>query len=300
MENFVEFREALFNPVIDLADIMDYSGRPMLLSLPYLRKHELIPFFPKGKQYLKISVVQLIWLRILDTLRQFSYKVSDMQKLCGYFFRDAYDNGLPRDNMLYNIDLLNKQQLAGTISQEGIERLKFLERAIEDKMLLHVLKFDINYLSNNVIQCVSEREDTGILVFAGGRVMEYDSQGMGNHNGVMIDMDEPHIRLSIKYYLREFIDDDELSTIVMPQLLNQEEQAVLKALSDKSIVELTIKKTNGGGIRIDTVKSGLITGEQAKEIKRILGLSNYEELTMSTRDNKTLHFKKIRKNINSD
>ena len=45
---------------------------------------------------------------------------------------------------------------------------------------------------------------------------------------------------------------------------------------------------------------GDINGEKAKEIRRILGLGNYEEIEMSTRDQKTLQFKKTKKNLNSD
>lgn len=300
MREFAAFKKELFDPIVDMADILDYSGKPILLTMPYLRKHELVPFFPKGKWQQHISLVQLIWLRMLDTLRQFSYKVSDMQKICDYLFKDAYDKNLAKENIGYNIERLEKLKLAGTITAEDQNLLQHLKSVIVNETYLHVLKFDINYLSNLIIDCIAKREETGILVFSGGRVLEYDSVTFWNHNKEQIDIDEPHIRLSIKYYLREFIEDQELNSILMPQLLTENELKVLKALTDSRIVELNIKKKDNGDIRIDTVKSGIITGEQAMEIKRILGLGNYEELTMSTRDKKTLHFKKTNKNINSD
>lgn len=295
-----EFKDQLFDPVIDIADILDYTGRPMLITLPYLRKHQLLPFFPKGKWQLKISFMQLIWLRVIDTLRQFNYKVVDMQKLCDYFFNDAYLKNLPRLNMEYNIDQLKRKQLTGTISEGEATMLESLKNWVMDEKLQYGLKMDVSYLSNLVIQCIEDKEDTGLLVFSEGRVLEYDSGGYTNHNNEQINILEPHIHLSIKYFLQEFIDDDELSTLLMPRLLNKSEQKVLKALADKSIIELIIKKRENGKIRVDTVKAGMINGEKAKEIKRILGLANYEEIEMSTRDQQTLHFKKTQKNINSD
>jgi hypothetical protein len=295
-----EFRDILFEPVIDLAEILDYTGRPILITLPYLRKHELVPFFPKGKWQLKISFMQLIWLRVIDTLRQFSYKVADMQKLCDYFFKDAYHNELPKANIEYNIERLEKMKLAGTISIEELTTLKKLEHALKDPVVLYGLKLDISYLSNLVLQCIDDREDTGILVFTNGRVMEYDSKGFGNHNLDKIDVSEPHIHLSIKYFLKEFINDDELSTLLMPRLLNDNEQKVLKELNNRNVAELVIKKSDSGELRIDSISKGVITGEQAKEIRRILGLDNYEQLQLSTRDKKTLSFVRTKKKTNSD
>jgi hypothetical protein len=298
--HLTEFKEVLFDPVIDLADIFDYNGKPMLLILPYLRKHRLLPFFPKGKQQLKISLAQLIWLRIIDTLRQFSYKVTDMQKLCSYFFEDAYRDDLALQNIEYNIEQIAKAELAGTANSAEVNTMKKLKSFTKDRKLLDALKLDINYLSNLIIQCIESREDTGMLIFPGGRVLEYDSQGQSNHNDEPIDINEPHIRLSISYYLREFINDEELSNLLMPRLLNSDELKVLQALNNKNIVELNIKKRENGRIRIDTITMGVINGEKAKEIRRILGLGNYEEIEMSTRDQKTLQFKKTKKNLNSD
>lgn len=295
-----DFRDRLFDQAIDMADIMDYTGRPMLITLPYLRKHALLPFFPKGKWQLKINFLQLIWLRIIDTLRQFNYTVADMQKLCDYFFKDAHNHELPKSNFLYNIEQLKKKELAGTISMKEIKMLEFLQSGIEDEKLLYALKLEINYLSNLVLQCIDDRADTGLLVFTNGRIMEFDAVGYGNHNNEYIDINEPHIHLSITHFLREFIKDEELNNFIMPRLLNENEQTVLKALNNKTISELVIKKRKDGELRIDTTKKGQVTGEQAKAIRQILGLGNYEEISLSTRDKKTLSFVRTNKNINSD
>lgn len=295
-----EFKNILFEPVIDLAEILDYADRPILLTLPYFRKHNLLPFFPKGKWQLKISFAQLIWLRIIDKLRQFSYKVADMQRLCDYFFKDAYEDNLAKQNIIYNIEQHTKMKIAGTISIEDDKTLTMLRGMENDNVLQYGLNLDVNYLTNLIIQCINQKEDTGILVFPEGKVLEYDSGGFGNHKQEYPDPGEPHFHLSIKYFLKEFIDHEEWSKLIMPRLLDENERKVLKELNNKNIVELRVKKGKDGNIRLDTIKEDTITGAQAKEIRRILGLGNYEEITMSTRDAKTLHFKKTRKNINSD
>ena len=295
-----DFRNQLFDQVVDIADIMEHTDRPMLITLPYLRKHGLLPFFPKGKWQLKINFVQLIWLRIIDKLRQFNYTVADMQKLCDYFFKDAYFHDLAKRNFQYNIEQLKKKELAGTITMMEEKMLNFLQSGIEDEKLMYALRLQISYLSNLIIQCIDDRADTGMLVFTNGRIMEFDAGGYGNHNNEYIDVNEPHIHLSITHFLREFVKDEELNNFIMPRLLNSNEQAVLKAVNNKAISELVIKKQQDGEVRIDTTKKGQVTGEQAKAIRQILGLSNYEEIRLSTRDKKTLSFVRTNKNINSD
>ena len=57
-------------------------------------------------------------------------------------------------------------------------------------------------------------------------------------------------------------------------------------------------KTGGKIVRVDTGSDSVITGDKAKEIKRILGLRNYEEITLSTRDENNISFKKRIKKIN--
>ncbi len=86
----------------------------------------------------------------------------------------------------------------------------------------------------------------------------------------------------------------------MPYILNEDERYVLTALRNKNIQEITIKKSGEDIVRIDAANDGIISGGKAKEIKRILGLKNYEEIQISTRDEKTLCFKKKTKKIKPD
>ena len=70
---------------------------------------------------------------------------------------------------------------------------------------------------------------------------------------------------------------------------------VIKELRQKNIQELIIKKDNEIITQIDTVTSKKITGSQASDVKVNLSMGNYEEVTLITRDEKTLIFKKIKK-----
>lgn len=296
--SLTEFREFMFEHIVPLDDLVDTNGNSFDKSFPYWRRHGLLPFIPAGKK-LEISFAQLIWVRMLDTLRGFSYTVENTKKVCDYFFKDAYDNNVPKQNLKYNREMLKKKKLAGTITEQEEYMLKYIDTILGDKLLLTGLSFDINYLSNLIINSITSGYEAGVLVFLNGEVVEHLGDNYFSHSKSVLNRNSPHIYLSIKYFLQEFIDSDELQTLLMPQILNDNEKSVLKELRNKNINELIIKKQGKDIFRFESSVTGIITGEQAKKIRNILALKNYEELHISTRDEKTLAFKSTRKKINS-
>jgi hypothetical protein len=112
-----------------------------------------------------------------------------------------------------------------------------------------------------------------------------------------VDPLRPHIYISIKYLLEKFIQHKELSEILVQQLLNEEEKKVLQELKKKNLKELTIDLKDGRVTKIKSRSDGTITGEQARQIREILELKNYESITLDTMDEKSLFFKKIKKKV---
>jgi hypothetical protein len=295
-----EFREFMFQHIVPVDDLLDFEGRPLEKSFPYWRRHGLLPFVPTGKK-LHISFIQLIWIRILDSLRTFSYTLENTKLVCDYFFKDAYENKLPELNFEYNIKMLKKKKVAGTLTEEDELMLNQLENMSKDKILMQGLKFDINYLSNLIISSITTNEEAGILIFLDGNIMEHLGSNYYSHTKeYKFNRSAPHIYLSVKYYFQEFVESDELAALLMPQILNDNEKNVLKEIRNRNINEIVITKKGAQIIKIEASKGGIITGEQAMEVRRVLGLRNYEDIKISTRDEKTLTFKSTRKKINSD
>lgn len=289
-----EFNEFLFSNIIPIKDIYDYEENPITKLLPYWRRHGLLPFFQKGKWSIEISFAQLIWLRILDTFRQFGVPLESSKKACDYFFKDAYDIGLPEKNLKANKDLIEKKNTAGTSSEEDVKLLEQIIKMLDDDVLLYGLKFEINFLTMLITDCIASETDAGFMVFPDGDVYEYLGEKYFTHRKKELDLTKPHIRLSVRHYLKEFIIDDDLQKIFIPTILDDNEKEVLKVLRQNN-TSITIKKQNGEIVKIESSKEGTITESKAREIRNILGLRNYEEITISTRDEKTLTFKKVKK-----
>ena len=296
--SFTEFRQFLFDAIIPIEAIVDHKGEPIAKILPFWRKKGLVPYFPSGKHKVMMSCADLIWIRILDTLRQFSYPIEKQLKVTDYFFRDAYNHELPKKNFQYNQQQLHKKKLAGTITPKEQQTLDFIEQHLDDEVFLYVLRFQINYLTNLITNCLDTREERRILLFMDGRVAEEYGSDYYTHADYTIDPSQPHLTLSVKHLLREFFDDKELRQLIVPHLLTEDEKTVLQELKTKNLRELTIYFKDEKPVRFESTKTGVMTGEQAKKIREILGLSNYEKITLDTLDEKSMTFKKTRKKIN--
>ena len=294
--SIAEFQEFRYQKIVPLEDLTDSKGVPLEKSFPYWRRHNLLPFIQRGK-WVKLTFAQLIWLRMLDTLRSFGFTIENTQKLCDYLFADAVKNNLPEKNIKDNRDQYLKKKLAGTITENEHKLLKQIEEIVADKVLLDILKPDINYLTNLISECLAFREETGILIFQDGEFGKRVGSDYFSHRLNIVDPEKPHIYLSIKYFLKEIIESEDLEALIVPHILNENEKNVLRELRDKNIHEIVIKRTGKNELRIESSSNGLISGEKMDEIKRILGLRNYEEINISTRDEKTLSFKKTKKKI---
>lgn len=295
--SIAEFRRYMFYPIFPIEDLIDLNGRPMANSFPYWRRNGLMPFIQKGTWNVQISFAQVIWLRILDHLRALGYSIKDTSLLCDRLFKDAYFEELPKKKLKYHYDRLKRIELAGTLTQEDKELMLRIDHMLKDSLLLYSLKFEINFLTELIIWCIENIEDGVLLIFPGGRVIEKRGTELNCLGEQVSDITAPHIELSVSFFLIEFIQSDDLKMINIPGFLSENEKRVLLALKEKNVHELTVKLSDGQIERIDSKTIQTFGGEQAKKLRKAIGLGQYEEITLSTRDSSSISFKKIKKQI---
>lgn len=290
-----EFSHFLFTPIVPIEKILDFEGEPIHKLFPYWRRHGLLPFIPKGKWNVEISFSQLIWLRILDNFREFGVSLKTSQKVCDYFFKDAYDDELPTLNLLKRKKELELQQGVFVHSLTESSELNIINQMLGDKVLLYGLKFEINYLTMLITDFLSLGQgDVGFVIDQKGNVIKFAQNNYFSHRSFSFDPMAPHLRFSISHYLREFVEDDEICKLYFHVVLNEQEKQVLKAMREKN-TSITIKKSEDQSINIQTTKTGTFPEAAAKKIREVLGMRNYEEITISTRDEHTLTFKRTQK-----
>ena len=120
-----EFREFMFKKIVPLKDLKDNKGEPLAKVLAFWRRNDLIPYVTPGK-WMGISFAQLIWIRILDDLRDINFPVEKMKLLCDYFYKDAYFDDLPQKNLESNKKEILKRKSLGTQTEEDEYMLQYI------------------------------------------------------------------------------------------------------------------------------------------------------------------------------
>ena len=265
--------------------------------ISYWRREGLLTFIEKGR-WGRISCVDAMWLMILDALRRFGVGTTTMKRLNDYFFQRAHDDDVPRRNLLKNKAILEKRKAACAITNEDQQLLDTINEQLQNEILLYAFRWDINYFSNLITYSINTKTEAAILIFHDEQIVE---QVFGLHNTFPVkpvNFSAPHIKLSLTYFLKTFIASEGLEEFLMiTQLFNDREKEVLRAIRNKKIDEIIIEMSNGEIRRIESSRNGQITGEQVNEIRRVLGLKNYERVQIDVRNEKTLSFRRTFKSI---
>lgn len=294
-----EFRAVWLEHIVSLEQLKDLKGEPLTAIIPMWRKLELMPFIGAGRK-VELSFAQLIWLRILDTLRTLRYPLADIRKIAEYLFIDAYNKDLARNNIDNIIKGLLKLKNLGTLSKSEEKRLNYLQWVRTQPGILLAFKLSINYLVELIDASLDSELEAALLIFEDGEVIEQLGDRYRSHRSSKITMGmiaRPHIRLSITHYLREFIDEESLS-VVYPKTFNEDEQTVLRELKKKHVEEIILRIAGGVIHNIESRSTERRSVEEREQIKRILGLKNYERIEINTVDGKEFTIKRTRKKIN--
>lgn len=269
--------------------------------LSYWRTKGLVSFMDKGS-WTEASFIDLIWLRILDTLRKFGYSVNQMQKLYHYLFTRAFEENLAEKNLQAVIQLYEEKIKAGDNSNETISLHELAVKNINDKLLRAALRTDISYLSVLIIGSLTEGYETGIIITENDEFCLYGSLVLNQEEADTIAFyrSQPHIFIPISHYISSFLsEEDKHSFIIYAGILDEDELRIIREIRQQNLKSITISfdEKTGKPIKIESDMSGLIQGEKARQVMKILGLKNYTGIELNTRDGRTLSFKKTEKHV---
>jgi hypothetical protein len=256
-------------------------------QIRFWRRHELLPFFEEGK-HAQVSMGQYLWLRFLQILKNFGCSIQYMQQATLYFIKQAYDDDLVLKNLLAEKDRLTGVMLKNNkpIAEQRL-LLDFVKGILADPLLQHSIKMEVNYFTTLIVYSLSTGKSLDIVMDQLGQfAVSIDGQLYNPKTdrfepNETIAIDEPFIHIPIRNLLIEFfdnpkIDDKTLSVIV----LSQEEQDVIRAIREKSVnrINVTIQKGKIKRFDIEKTTKKAVNDPAIREIKKILGLKNYQEI----------------------
>jgi hypothetical protein len=242
----------------------------------------------------EVNFVEYVWLKVLDTMRGFGCSIKLMKQIHEDQFIKAYEEDLSSRTLEENIAYYKSLQKIRKLNKDEQDRLDKSIELSKDPFLKLALRTEISYFYQILLECIVYGRDAGIEIYPDGSYKMIRSEE---------DRDKlrrPHIHIPFSYYVAElFTEKDKLEFITKAGLVNTDEQRLLQELHGKNVekITITIDKESGKPKKIEYDRGGLIEGDKAKEVMRLLGLKNYSSIKLSTRNGTTLSFTKTEKKM---
>jgi hypothetical protein len=262
-----------------------------LVDLTILKKED-----ENGRKWIKLNLYEFVWIKMVQNMRDFGLP---------YEIIKSVKNELETKNYL-----LIGQYLEGAekywrentdYSDEKIVELKELFSKFSDILCITYDEDDPyeqqkTILFDIIIKTIQLKSKSSILIVKDNN--EFKAKYVF-YDGVEVlqpyilpTIRKPHFEIPLLEIIEDFFNEpksvqygEELG------LIDQKEKKVLEALRKNDFIELHIKLDQDNDLIIESINDGSITDEQATQVRKILGLNQYEEITLKYRNNKNLYFR---------
>jgi hypothetical protein len=308
--NIYDFYPKIFEKKIPI-NLLDISSRNYLnwkkenlLNVPKENKSDSI----EKREKVLLNVFDALWLLIIKELREFNVDFLTIRAvkeiLYSYIQLDQNKiDSTPNDEFINSIlkYIPNEfQELIKPLLKDG-SFFQLVDKIMDNKNA--VLFQNIGGILTDVL--IREISVSLIIKKSNGFVEveflkidasdSYSNYGIAISNSIVKDtfINVPMVPLIGKLFENSNFD----KYIFQFDLYNQNEKKVIDALNDDLCKEIKITKHHTGDITLNLTFEADVKNEHAKEVRRILGLKQYEKIELVYRNEKHLIINNTRKEI---
>ena len=251
------------------------------------------------RTWVRLNIYDFIWVKIVQTARDFGVPLDAIRELKNELFQD-YITEIKKDPE--DFYRFHQEKLGAT--NEEIEQIRqFLDYVEEHRDDLieqgefHLISF-FGALIHETLICglhffitFKKVEDDYLFDFI-LQSERYDQLKVLNEDLLK----QPMVIIPIDALIREFMEEnDNLPNLVHWGFINPKEKKVLDALRDKELQSIHVKRGENDTFIIEGDYQKDLMDEKAKELRRILGLKEYEVVTIKYRNDKHVYVKNTRR-----
>jgi DNA-binding transcriptional MerR regulator len=251
------------------------------------------------RSWVRLNIYDFIWLKIVQAARDFGVPLEAIRNLKNELFSNLISEIRkdPEDFYQFHCDFLGA-------SEEDLEKVKqviaFIEAHIDDIIEdgeLHLISLFGSIIHETLFSGLHM-----VIVFKKvGDDYTYDLTGYSEKHRQVPNLTEnllkqPSLIIPIDALVAEFMEGkDNLPNLVHWGFINPKETKVLDAIRSKEFKYIQIKINPDDTLIIEgTIESDMMD-EKAKEVRRILGLKEYEEIMIKYRNDKHVYVKNTRR-----
>lgn len=253
-----------------------------------------IPIEGESKQWVKLNIYEFVWLQIIKSLREFGIPLETIRELRGTLDTNFLEEIKDELDEYANFLREQTQMTENRIAQE-IKNLKFAIDSAKD--LPAEEKYLINILGTLVHGILLTGINASIVLYkseTGFQYGTYTFESIDDFSSIYSKWFKvPHLIIPLNNIIEEFMENPKNEKqLELWGFINKNEKKVLEAIRNQDFDEIIISKDkiNDEPI-VEVIKIGNITDYKASEIRKLLGLNQYDEITIKYRNNKDLYFK---------
>ncbi len=263
------------------------------------------------KKWLHLNAFDMLWLLMVKELRSFNIDLKTIKQLKNYLDKGIFEIGndffsqIPEEefqeqikankNFMLPMDESNEimERMFNEITPEKLDRLvSLLPNELQPFMNQFGSAFtSVIFYNINPILLIKKRIGSDEINFEmkfPEILAEIDNVGFAND---MVKTLNKEIVFSLPirpFFEFIFTDDDYFKYCVDFELFDTKEKQLLEILKSDDYKEIIISKSNNGVLTIKSSFEKEVKDEKAKEIKKLLGLNQYEKAEVIFRNDKHL------------
>jgi DNA-binding transcriptional MerR regulator len=246
------------------------------------------------KGWIKINLIEYLWIKVIVILRDYGVPFDKIKETKELMFSNIF-TVLSEEKEDYIKFLRETSKVDEKKIKEIDKALTFAKKEMDNS--LEEFKIYHTILGNLILELLLKNDKGYITLSKEGQEFEigyFSIKSMFEFETyVQSFFDKPCLFIPIRSIVQEFLEDIKTEKIAQTiSLLNLKEMKVIEAIRNKNFREIIIKQDGKKeSFIIEIEKDGNILDQKAREVKRLLGLNEYSEVTIKFRNDKNLYFK---------
>ncbi len=261
---------------------------------------EIVPKFESenmGKRsWVRLNLYDFVWVMIIKTAREFGVPIPLLKEMKELFYTNVLKEMIEDKEELFNYLTESK-----VLDNDQIEAFKGLIMLLdeEENQIDETEFYLVTLLGMSVNEVLFKGSTLAVVFYKKNEQFVYDVLENGRMAKLSSEesiMNYPHLVIPILPLISEFMGDESNEPVMEYWgFINKHEKKVIDALRKNDFTEIVIKKKKDGTLVIEGTEEKDVMDEKARVLRRILGLKEYDEITVKYRNDKHIYVKNIKR-----
>jgi len=248
----------------------------------------------KQREWVRLNLFDFVWIKIIQVMRDFGVSIKTIKETKEFLFTD-----------MVSVMISEKDEYLKFLKDDSDTSNEDIESFDKEIDLLKTLIGDnpkeydpFTTVIGSMVTSIFLLNDRGSIIINKNKsefeVGYFTYKTMNDFKEHIFPLlDRPHIQIPIRKLIEDFFDDPKSEKFIESfELLNLKERKVIKAIRQKDFKEIVIKRNSKNeSIIIEIERDGELLDQKARDVKRVLGLNDYSEVTIKYRNDKHMYFK---------